>query len=74
VFPAYLLLGLLPLPHVARCLLACGIGGGLFVLVMGDFNVANGIALLLLCIWLMYLGRRKIASENQSNQPPSIFK
>lgn len=75
VFPAYLLLGLLPLPHIPRTLLACVLGAGLFILIMRDFDVAQAVALLLICIWLMYLGRNKIAVENQGrDDPPSIFK
>jgi hypothetical protein len=74
-FPAYLLLGLLSLPHVGRTLIACLVGGALLVLITRDFNISQAIALFLVCAWLIYLGRKKIAGENQGrDEPPSIFK
>ena len=74
VLPIYLLLKLAPLPHIARVLLACLTGGAVLALVNRDLTLAHGIALLLMCVWLLYLGRHKIAAENQSDKPTSLFK
>ncbi|HEV7397041.1 MAG TPA: hypothetical protein VGN86_11065 [Pyrinomonadaceae bacterium] len=74
-FPTYLLLGLFRLPHVGRTLISCLVGGTLLVLLTRDFGISQAIAIFLVFAWLIYLGRKKIAGENQGRDgPTSIFK